>query len=255
MVRQLTTGRFAEALRKVGKRLLPSAVTRRILAQWRRREPVDWGDLRRLTPVSRTFGLDRGQPIDRYYIERFLLSRRTDIRGRVLEVGGSEYTRRFGADQVEQSEVLHAVAGNPSATLIGDLATGDGIPKGSFDCLILTQTLHFVYRLEAAVANSFAALSPGGVLLATFPGISQISRYDMDRWGDWWRLTDASARRLFGDIFDPANVEVVCSGNVLAACAFLQGLATDELNQKELDWVDPDYQVLIAVRAVKRPAK
>ena len=43
-----------------------------------RREPrpmmgwVRFGSLRRLTPISRDYGYDRGKPIDRYYIESFL---------------------------------------------------------------------------------------------------------------------------------------------------------------------------------------
>ena len=40
-------------------------------------------------------------------------------------------------------------------------------------------------------------------------------------------------------------------GNVLAASAFLYGLATSELTRVELDWRDPEYEVLIAVRAVR----
>ena len=94
-------------------------------------------------------------------------------------------------------------------------------------------------------------MAPGGVLLATVPGISQISRYDMDRWGDYWRFTDASIRRLFGDVFGPENVAVQTHGNVLAAIAFLEGLAAEELDAAELRSHDPDYQVLITVRAVK----
>lgn len=169
-----------------------------------------------------------------------------------MEVGDPGYTRMFGSGQVDRSDVLHAIPGNSAATLVGDLATGQGIPIGVFDCMILTQTLPFIYGLEAAVATAHAALADGGVLLATFPGISQVSRYDMDRWGDYWRLTDASASRLFGDVFGPANVKVVTFGNVLAACALLQGLATQELKRTELDFRDDDYQVVIGVRAVKQ---
>ena len=33
---------------------------------------VDFGDLRRLEPVSREYGFDRGGVIDRYYNENFL---------------------------------------------------------------------------------------------------------------------------------------------------------------------------------------
>src|SRR5713101_116839 len=106
------------------------------------------------------------------------------------------------------------------------------------------QHLSGTYRqVKAAVANSYAALKSGGVLLATCTGISQISRYDMDRWGDYWRLTNASARRLFGDVFGADNVTVADYGNVLAACAFLQVLAADELKREELDYHDKDYQL------------
>ena len=241
----------------MAKAILPGEVCRWLRAQQRRltRWPlVGWmrfGSLRRLQPVSRVFGFDRGQPIDRYYIEAFLQRHSTDIRGRVLEIGAPGYTRKFGGGRVTRSDVLHTVPGNPQATLVGDLATGQGVPEKAFDCMILTQTFLVIYDVQAAIANAYAALKPGGVLLATVPGISQISRYDMDRWGDYWRFTDASVQRLFGDIFGAENVTITTYGNVLVACAFLHGLAAHELKQEELDYHDPDYQVLIAVRAVR----
>ncbi len=215
------------------------------------RRYMQWCGLRQLKPASIVFGLDRGRPIDRYYIESFLSTYSADIQGRVLEIGDAGYTRRFGGDKVRQSDVLHAVPGNPEATLIGDLATGTGIPELAFDCLLLTQVFLVIYNVQDAIRHSYQALKPGGVLLATVPGISQISRYDMDRWGDYWRFTDASARRLFGDVFGAENVTVETYGNVLAACAFLQGLAAHELSARELDYQDSDYQVTITIRAVK----
>src|SRR5690348_8634455 len=33
---------------------------------------VNFGDLRRLKPISVVWGFDRGRPVDRYYIEQFL---------------------------------------------------------------------------------------------------------------------------------------------------------------------------------------
>ena len=210
-----------------------------------------WGNLRRLTPISSVFGFDRGLPLDRYYIEGFLKRHSADIYGSVLEIGDPSYTRKFGGGAVTRSDVLHAVPGNPKATLVGNLATGEGIPQEAFDCMILTQTLLFIYDVQAAITNIYGALKPGGVLLATFPGISQISRYDMDRWGDYWRFTDASARRLFGDVFELENVKEETFGNVLSTCAFLHGLATHELKPEELDYHDPDYQMLITIRAKK----
>ena len=226
---------------------------RRVFGDWRRRHSsIAWGDLRRLQPVSRSFGLDRGQPIDRFYIENFLQQNATHIAGEVLEVGDDTYTRRFGGARVTTSHVLHALPGNPAATLIGNLESGESIPKGRFSCMLLTQTFFCIYDVRAAIRNSYEALATDGVLLATLPGICQISRYDMDRWGDFWRFTNLSARRLFGEIFGEQNVEVKSYGNVLAATAFLQGLASSELRTTELDFHDPDYEVLITVRAVKR---
>jgi len=221
------------------------------LSEWRQLRPFRWGSLRRLTPVSRLFGCDRGQPIDRYYIERFLSGQQLDIKGCVLEIGDDTYTKKFGGARITKSEVLHIAEGNPKATIVADLTRADHIPSGIFDCIICTQTLQFIYDVPAATRTLHRILKPGGVLLATFSGISQISRYDMDRWGDYWRFTDASARQLFSEAFGLANVTITTHGNVLVACSYLHGLGAQDLEQSEVEYDDPDYQVLITVRAIK----
>jgi hypothetical protein len=211
---------------------------------------VRFGDLRRLTPLSREFGYDRGLPVDRYYIENFLACHRDDIRGRVLEVGDDSYTRRFGGARVSTSDVLHVTDGNPTATIIADLTRADHIPSQVFDCIILTQTLHLIYDVRAAVHTLYRILKPGGVLLATVPGISQLST---DEWADswYWAFTLRAVQRLFMEIFAPDNLQADAYGNVLAATAFLNGLAVEELRREELDASDPHYQLLITIRAVK----
>ena len=201
-----------------------------------------------LHPVHEQFGSD---PVDRHYIREFLREFALDIQGTVLEVADSQYTRMFGWETVGRSEVLHVDPLAPGATVIGNLATGEGIPDRTYDCLVLTQTLHVIYDMTAAIQHSFRALKEGGVLLATLAGISQISRYDMDHWGDFWRVTEASAKRLFGDVFGAEFVTLRSYGNVLTACAFLHGLAAAELTREELDYHDPNYPILIGVRAVR----
>jgi len=239
-------------LKRFIKGIVPAGVYRPILQYWRRKpHRIRWGNLRRLSPISQIFGLDRGQPIDRYYIEKFLEKHSCEIRGRVLEVGESFYTHKFGGERVSHSDVLHAVPGNPHATLVGDLATGQNIPHEIFDCIILTQVLLCIYDVKTAIINIYSALKPGGIVLATVPGISQISRYDMDRWGDHWRFTDRAIQRLFEEVFPTENVTVEAYGNVLAATAYLHGIAAEELTKQELDYQDPDYQVIITTRAVK----
>jgi FkbM family methyltransferase len=212
-------------------------------------ETVQFGDLRRLTPVSTEWGYDRGTPVDRYYIERFLAEHSADVRGRVLEVGDDSYTRQYGDDRVEVRDVLHVREGAPGATIVADLTDADHIPSNAFDCIIFTQTLHLIYDTRAALRTLHRILKPGGVLLATFPGISQI---DHGEWADtwYWSFTSRSARRLFGEIF--ADVAVEPFGNVLVATSFLQGLAWQELRPEELDHRDAAYELVITVRAVKK---
>lgn len=215
---------------------------------------IDFGNLRRVTPISQVFGFDRGKCIDRYYIESYLGLQTDDIQGNVLEIGDDAYTKKFGNSRVTNSDVLHRQEGNPNATIVVDLTRADHIQSDTFDCIIFTQTLQNIYDVRGAIKSLYRILRPRGVLLATFPGISQISRYDMDRWGDYWRFTSLSARRLFEDFFPAGNVTIEVYGNVLAAIAFLHGLAAEELKQEELDYPDPDYEVLITARAVKPEA-
>lgn len=216
----------------------------------RQKEAVRFGNLRRLTPFSRVFGFDRGTPVDRYYIEGFLARNASDVRGRVLEVGDDSYTRKYGGERVDKIDVLHVTEGSSQATIIADLTKADHIPSESFDCIILTQTLHLIYDVRAAIGTLHRILKPGGVLLTTFPGISQIDRYE---WGKswYWAFTTLAARRMFGETFSESALSIETHGNVLAASAFLYGISMEELRKEELDFTDPDYEVTIAVRAVK----
>lgn len=242
-----------ELLKQIGRRLLPLAIRRKFvrLTRWPPVGRVRFGSLRRLRPISPDWGMDRGRPIDRYYIEHFLAENAGDVRGCVLEIGDNTYTLAFGGAELTRSEVLHVAEDRPQVTIIGDLTNADHVASDTFDCIILTQTLQAIYDVRAAVATVHRILKPGGVVLATVPGISKVSRYDMDRWGYYWSFTTASAGRLFREFFPASNVQVDAHGNVLASIAFLHGLAIKELKQQELDNVDPDYQLLITVRAVK----
>lgn len=225
----------------------------RRLAQWPPVGGVRLGSLGRTRPISRNYGWERGTPVDRFYIERYLSAHATDVRGRVLEIGDDEYTRRYGGGRVTSSDVLHASPGNPQATLVADLADAPEIADASFDCVICTQTLLLIYDLKAAVATLHRILAPGGVALVTVPGVSRICREEADEWGDYWRFTSDSARRLFEDAFGACGaVAVEAYGNVLAATAMLHGLAAEEVGAPKLDLRDRDFEVVIGVTA-RRP--
>jgi glycosyltransferase involved in cell wall biosynthesis len=211
---------------------------------------VDWGSLNRTKPFSTEFGYDRGGPVDRYYIENFLEKNKARIKGRVLEIGDNEYTLRFGGSAVTKSDILHVDASNPQATFVGDLSDAPQLPDATFDCVVLTQTLHLIYDFKGAISTCFRILKPGGALLLTVPGITHI---DQGEWKNiWlWAFTEASIKRLLGETFPAEGTTINTHGNVKVAAAFLYGLGLPEVEKAQMDVTDPHYQVIITASAIK----
>jgi len=242
--------RFRKAARsKVGSMLPPD-----IRASFRRRFPLNgppvgyirWGDLRRTVPISRDpYG--RGLPIDRFYIENFLAANSSDVAGRVLEIKDSAYTHRFGGARVTDSEVLDIDATNPNATIVADLNAAQNLPGNSFDCIIITQTLQFIYDVPSAIRELHRSLKPGGVVLVAVPGITRIL-LDLTQ---YWTFTARSMHLLFDRYFPVTHLTISSHGNVLSAVASLQGLSVSDLRPEELSVCDPDFAVVITVRATK----
>ena len=227
------------------------AVTRTELAE-RGRATVDWGDLRRTEPVSATWGLERGKPVDRVYIERFLEEDREDIQGRVLETKDAGYTNQYGDGQVTRCDVVDVNPNNPEATLVIDLAVPEQMPAETYDCIVLTQTLHIIYEIRQVVESVYRALRPGGVLLCTVPFLSRVSQEDTDHdAGDFWRFMAAGARHLFSSVFPVDQVAVTSRGNLMSCAAFLLGLAAHEVPDEALQRDDPWHPLVCLVRATK----
>mgnify|MGYP002363222386 CR=1 FL=1 len=215
---------------------------------------VEFGSLRRLDPISPIFGKDRDLvSIERYYIESFLENCSADVKGRVLELGDASYTNCFGGSKVTKSDVLHYVPGNRDATIFGDFTKPETIPIDAFDCMIVTQTLQMIYDVKPAIATLYRALKPGGVLLLTTHGMSRIARREgIDDWGEYWHFTAQSIRRLFLEFFPETHIQIDTYGNVFTAVCNLHGLAAREVTPEELAYRDPNYEIIISVRA-QRP--
>jgi SAM-dependent methyltransferase len=205
--------------------------------------------LARGRPVSDHWGYDRGLPIDRHFIERFLDEHRSDIRGRVLEVKSGDYARRFGSS-IDHIEVVDIDPSNDEATVVADLAGATALPDEAFDCFILTQTLQYVYDVGAALREARRVLRRGGVLLATAPCVSRVST-EARHPSDYWRFTEASCRELVAREFEDTHALVRSYGNVLSCAAFLSGLAVEDLPRGRLELQDARFPLLVAVRAVR----
>jgi SAM-dependent methyltransferase len=211
---------------------------------------VRFGSFRRLTPISPIFAIDRGLPIERYYINAFLGQHRSDIRGAALEFGDTRYIDQFGGTAVTRADIFSYVP-DPAAAVVGDLAGSGPLPDRAYDCIVCTQTIQMVYDIKLAVRRLHGMLRPGGVLLVTTHGTSKVGRHlDRDGWGEYWHLTQQAAVSLFAENFDgPATVQGY--GNVLSAMSALHGLASEELTPAELDHADRDFDVIVGVRAVR----
>ncbi|MCQ2520945.1 MAG: class I SAM-dependent methyltransferase [Lachnospiraceae bacterium] len=199
--------------------------------------------------ISRKMGCDRGTPIDRYYIEKFLSENKYAIKGTVMEIAERTYTEKFG---IEVSEKLIFTADEKAKdAIIGDLTTGEGCKSNMVDCFILTQTIPFIYEFDSAIANVIKMLKPGGVALFTLRGISMISEYDAERWGDYWGFTKQSAKRIFEKYVSENNIEVISYGNAKIATAFLYGLSQEEIEMKDYLYNDDLVPIIIGVKIKK----
>ncbi len=210
---------------------------------------VTWGSLRRMTPFTRSWGYDRGTPIDRVYIEEFLAGHAQDVRGACLEILNADYTHRFGGARVTDSEVLDINPANHAATIVADLGEPDSLPPVRFDCVIFTQTLHLVPDMRIALANIWRALSPGGVLLLTVP---TLGRHEARKGfhHDRWRVTKTGLEWLLTGLSD-GRADITTYGNVLSCTAFLYGLAAEELRPEELQVADREFPLVVAARVLK----
>jgi SAM-dependent methyltransferase len=201
-----------------------------------------WGNLRRVRRFSAYYGFERGTPIDRYYLDRFLAAHRDDIRGDVLEIQGSGYTTRYGRGVRTASTV--DIAPEFGATFTCDLAqSADVIPAESFDCFLLPNTLSVLRNLDECLRHALRVVRPGGTVIGTAAALCQFQREG----GDYWRMGADGWREVASRAWPGADLVVTPYGNCLSATAALMGIAFEELTPAELDMNDPQFPVLVGL--------
>jgi SAM-dependent methyltransferase len=200
-----------------------------------------------LEPLSYVWGFDRGLPLHRYYLERFLQEFASDIRGHCLEFQDPSYAPRFGGSAIHQLDVLHIDDSNPAATIVADLTKPNDIPGDSFDCIVCTHVLHVILELDKVIAELCRILKPGGVLLVAVPHISMCD----PGFHELWRFTPEGLRTLLARVFEIENVTVRAYGNSLTAAGEIRGLVAGEFSAAALNYHDPRFPVEVCARAQK----
>ena len=234
--------------RRPSKAPTTSAASRRVAPLHDPRSSETFGVV---TPIDPNWGFERGTPIDRVYVERFVGAHAADIRGRVLEIAAPDYTNTFGRG-VEQVDILMATEGNPQATIVGDLTDAPHIPT--------TRSTARSSRRRSSSSTTSAPRSrrcnessrPAACCSRPCPDSRRSRRLEDEEFGEWWHYTGRSVRRLAEEAFGAGERRGRDVRERPRGVGFLYGLAASDLESEELDAHDPLYEVVIGLRAVKR---
>lgn len=197
-------------------------------------------------PVSRKFGFDRGKPIDRVLIERFLSENRSLISGRTLEIGDNRYTKQFG-ENVTESHVLDVNTHNKKADIVSDIADMREVSDDSFDTIILTHVLGMVESQEKAISEIYRVLAPGGHVLVTTASFAPQQSQNKG----FTRYTAKGLVNLFDKTFNAKELKGQDFGNVYTGLAFWIGLAAEDTPEKIFTYDDPEYPCIATLIARK----
>ncbi len=186
----------------------------------------------KLFPLSRKFGYDRGTPIDRIYIKNYLCKYSHLFNGECLEIGFPEYLLEFSTP-IDKINVIGVNKKNRKFKFINcDLTDSKSLPNKKFNLFICTQTYNFIENYSAAIENSARLISENGALLGTVSGLSTLSKYDDDRWGDYYRFSPNAIRKILLNYFN--HVEVTSYGNLYSAIHYLAGFSYEDLESPHL---------------------
>ncbi|MBP3802725.1 MAG: hypothetical protein J6I76_02330 [Oribacterium sp.] len=206
--------------------------------------PFDMRDfLLSVEPVSRLYGYERGTPVDRLYIERFLKKQSSRIKKAeyILEVGEDTYSKKYFPNS--KHDILDYSKGM-------DLTKEETLTQNMYDVFVCTQVFHQIYDVKSAIKGAYYLLKHGGIMLATVCGnISKLARNE--EYEHYWGFTRLSIGLLIKEVFGD-DVEIESYGNIAIANAFIQGIPVEEIKLNLFDIKDEDFTICISIAATKK---
>ncbi|MFE0258268.1 class I SAM-dependent methyltransferase [Streptomyces sp. NPDC059010] len=205
---------------------------------------IDWGQLRRLIPICPAFGMSRGTPIDRHYLNQFIAEIHDFVQGDVVEIGGLDSNGgAYGFTRASKYRGLD-IREAPGVSLVGDAADPGIIPADSLDTIIAFNVLEHTARPWQVVDNMRQWLRPGGTACCMVPSAQRLHSAPED----YWRPLPAALREMFSAWSEQTVHQY---GNPLSVIASLMGIAAEELDALELSSYHPDYPVATCIVARK----
>jgi len=194
-------------------------------------------------PISRNFGIGRGSPVGRYYVEHFLREQAGQVRGHCLEFGDARYASLFsGFDTYEVTDLEEG----EDIDYPGDIHDPSTLPKEYFNTIICVQVFEHLKNPQRAAKILYQSMKRSGVLLLTAPFINPVHYVPTD----FWRFTPEAITMILID--SGFEVEVIdFGGNSLVSTGSLLGMVQEDFTDAELQRKDPVYPYNILVRARK----
>jgi len=205
---------------------------------------INWGDLKKTVPICQVFGLTRGKPVDRYYLNKFITEVKSQISGQILEIGGTPKDKDFYEVNLGSSYKVMNIEAGSGIDIVGDAHDVSLIKRESFDSIITFNVLEHCYSPWQVVENIYTWLKPGGKCFAMVPSAVRLHATPMDYWRPLpdaftWMFRNFSQRKLY------------VYGNLISVIASYHGIATEELTTEELDAFHPDFPVVTCIVAQK----
>jgi len=204
---------------------------------------IDFGDFKRKLPFCPQFGHFRGNPVDRYYLDRFIEQIRNEVKGVTLEIGGSKGNRELYGLTNTTSYLTMDLNGE-GLDIIGDAHDTQAVEEASLDTVLLFNVLEHCERPWVVVDNIYQWLKPRGQVFCMVPNAQRVHRVPQD----YWRILPDAMTSLFARF---GRRKLYVYGNPLTTLAAYYGIAAEELSREELDHYHENYPVANCIHAQK----